>query len=242
LQSVDEFAQLDQMKSARDRIILALDVDTRAEAMDLVGKLSPYAGAMKIGLQLFTAEGPELVRAIRDTDSAVFLDLKLHDIPNTVARTIESAAKLDVQMLTLHLCGGREMILRGAEAGAPGLKLIGVTVLTTANRETLREIGVDRDVPEQVIHLARLGVECGLHGIVASGQELVFLRKTVGNKLRYVIPGIRPSGVDANDQKRTMTPSEAIVAGADYLVIGRPITAAADPVAAARRILEEIER
>ena len=227
--------------SPRDRLIIALDVGSRAEAISLALTLAPFAGWMKIGLQLFTAEGPDLVRAIRETGTNVFLDLKLHDIPNTVARAVDSVAGLNVQMLSLHLSGGDEM-LRAAVAAAPeNLLLLGVTVLTSVNSETLREIGIAEDVSQQVIRLAKIGADCGIGGIVASAQEIGALRKTVGQNVKLVIPGIRPRGSDEHDQKRIMTPADAIAAGADYLVIGRPITAAPDPVIAATKILEEME-
>jgi orotidine-5'-phosphate decarboxylase len=243
LHSAHKLAEIDEMKpSARDRLIVALDVGTRAEAISLVLNLAPFAGWMKIGSQLFTAEGPDLVRAIRETGAKVFLDLKLHDIPNTVARAVESVAGLDVQMLSLHLSGGGEMV-RAAVAVAPeNLLLVGVTVLTSANSETLREIGMVEDVSRQAVRLAEIGADCGIGGIVASAREIAALRKAVGESLRLVIPGIRPRGSEEHDQKRIMTPAEAIAAGANYLVIGRPITAAPDPIMAAGKILEEIEK
>jgi orotidine-5'-phosphate decarboxylase len=242
LHSAHKLAEIDKMKpSARDRLIVALDVGTRAEAISLALTLAPIASWMKIGLQLFTAEGPDVVRAIGETGANVFLDLKLHDIPNTVARAIESVAGLDVQMLTLHLSGGSEMV-RAAVAAAPeNLLLLGVTVLTSSNSETLREIGMVEDVSQQVVRLAEMGANCGIGGIVASAQEIGALRKAVGQDLILVVPGIRPRGSDEHDQKRTMTSAEAIAAGADYLVVGRPITAAPDPGIAARKILGEIE-
>jgi orotidine-5'-phosphate decarboxylase len=242
LHSAHKLAEIDEMKpSARDRLIIALDVGTRAEGISLALTLAPFAGWMKIGLQLFTAEGPDLVRAIRETGARVFLDLKLHDIPNTVARAVQSVAKLDVQMLSLHLSGGAEMV-RAAVAAAPeNLLLLGVTVLTSTNSETLREIGMVEDVSRQVVRLAEIGADCGIGGLVASAQEIGALRKTVGKGLKLVIPGIRPRGSEEHDQKRITTPAEAIAAGADFLVIGRPITAAPDPTIAARKILEEIE-
>jgi len=242
LQSVPELVEIDEMKpSARDRIIIALDVGTGAEAISLALTLAPFAGWMKIGLQLFTAEGPGLVRAIRETGANVFLDLKLHDIPNTVARAVESVARLDVQMLTLHLAGGSDMIRAAVSAAPENLLLLGVTVLTSASSETLREIGMIEDVSGQTIRLAKMGMECGVGGIVASAHEISELRKTVGQKLKLVVPGIRLSGDEKHDQKRTTTPAAAIAAGADYLVVGRAITAASDPPVAARKILEEIE-
>ena len=228
------------MKS-RDRLIIALDVGTRAEAISLALTLAPVAAWMKIGLQLFTAEGPDLVRAIRETGANVFLDLKLHDIPNTVARAVESATELDVQMLSLHLSGGREMVQAAVDAAPRDLLLLGVTVLTSVNSGTLREIGMAEDVSQQVVRLGKIGLDCGIGGIVASAHEIEPLRKVVGQDLKLIIPGIRPRGSDEQDQRRIMTPADAIAAGANYLVVGRPVTAAADPTVAARKILEEIE-
>ena len=231
----------DEIKSARDRLIIALDVATRAEAISLALELRPFAAWMKIGLQLFTAEGPELVRAVREMDVKVFLDLKLHDIPNTVARAVDSTARLDVQMLTLHLSGGAEMIRAANDAAPPSLLLLGVTLLTSADADTLRTIGVQGDVPRQVSRLAALGVDNGITGLISSAREVADLRGEYGKTVKLVVPGIRPLNCEAHDQKRTMTPLEAIAAGADYLVIGRPVTRAPDPAAVAQRILEEME-
>jgi orotidine-5'-phosphate decarboxylase len=224
----------------KDKLIIALDVGTRTEAISLAVTLAPFARWMKIGLQLFTAEGPDVVRAVRETGANVFLDLKLHDIPNTVARTVESAAQLDVGMLTLHLIGGPEMIRAAAHAAPTSLLLLGVTVLTSANDETLRTIGVDSDIPRQVVRLARLGHENGIRGFVVSAHEIATVRQSLGSDVKLVVPGIRPLGSDAADQKRTMTPAEAIAAGADYLVVGRPVTGSPDPASTAQKILEEI--
>ena len=223
----------------RERIIVALDVPTSAEALVLVRQLSPDAGLFKIGLQLYTAAGPEVVRAVRGLGGRVFLDLKLHDIPNTVRRAVESAGSLGVEMLTLHLSGGRAMIEAAVGAAAPEMLLLGVTVLTSANDATLREIGVVSAMEEQVLRLAQLGVESGIQGFVASPHELAPLRTAHGAKIKIVTPGIRPTGSPAEDQKRTMTPAEALKAGADFLVIGRPITAAPDPRAALEQIVTD---
>jgi orotidine-5'-phosphate decarboxylase len=225
----------------KDKLIVALDVETRAEAISLALDLAPFAQWMKIGLQLFTAEGPDAVRAVRETGANIFLDLKLHDIPNTVARAVESAAQLDVGMLTLHLMGGREMIRAAAKASPASLLLLGVTVLTSAKSETLRATGIDSDMPHQVTRLAKLGHENGIRGFVTSAHEVVAIRQSLGPDVKLVVPGVRPLGSTAADQKRTMTPAEAIAAGADYLVIGRPITGATHPAAAAQKILEELE-
>jgi orotidine-5'-phosphate decarboxylase len=241
LRSVHEFGHIDEMKSARDRLIIALDVTTRAEAISLALELAPCAGWMKIGLQLFTAEGPDLVRAIRGTGAKVFLDLKLHDIPNTAARAVESAAQLEVQMLTLHLSGGAEMIRAATSAAPPSLLLLGVTLLTSADDETLRAIGVADAVGHQVLRLAKLGVDNGIRGLVTSAHEVAAIRKAMAADVKLIVPGIRHPGSDANDQRRTMAPGEAIAAGADYLVVGRLITGAPDPAAAAEQILKEIE-
>jgi len=242
VQSVHQLTEIDEMKpSGRDRLIIALDVGTHAEAISLALTLAPFAAWMKIGLQLFTAEGPDLVRAIRETGAKVFLDLKLHDIPNTVARAVESAVGLDVQMLTLHLCGGSNMIRTAVSVAPDTLLLLGVTVLTSANSETLREIGIADDVSHQVVRLAKIGVDCGIGGVVASAREIGALRKAIDRNVKLVIPGIRPPGSEEHDQKRTMTPAQAVAAGADYLVVGRPITSGSDPTIAAKQILEEIE-
>ena len=229
-------------QKASSKIIVALDVPTKEQALSLVEQLRPEVSLFKIGLQLYTAEGPAIVRAIRDTGAKVFLDLKLHDIPNTVARAVESAAGLGVQMLTIHLSGGGEMIRAAAAAAPRDLLLLGVTLLTSMDEKTLNELGFSGVIDEQVSRLATLGVHNGINGLVASAHELKTLRKMFADKIKIVVPGIRPSGSDAGDQKRTMTPGQAIEAGADYLVIGRPITAAKSPREALEQILEEIDR
>ena len=220
----------------RRKIIVALDLPTSAAALALVRQLSPHPGVFKIGLQLYTAAGPEVVRAVRSEGGRVFLDLKLHDIPNTVGRAVESASWLGVEMLTLHLSGGRRMIEAAVAATPPELLLLGVTVLTSADEETLREIGIEAPLEEQVLRLAKLGADCGIGGLVASAHELARLRSSLGEKIQIVTPGIRPPNSAPNDQKRAMSPAEAFRAGADYLVIGRPIIAASDP----RRALEQM--
>jgi orotidine-5'-phosphate decarboxylase len=226
----------------KDRIIVALDVPTKKEALELVEKLGGQISFFKIGLQLYTAEGPEIVRAVSSTGSKVFLDLKLHDIPNTVARAVESAGRLGAQMLTVHLSGGREMIRAATAARANDMLLLGVTVLTSSTKETLREIGIASGVADQVLRLAKLGVDAEIDGIVAGSHEIKPLRHEFGDKIKIVVPGIRPSGAEANDQKRTMSPRDALEAGADYLVIGRPIIAHPNPHEAVERILDEINR
>ncbi len=224
----------------RARIIVALDLPTRDAALALARELSPHPGLFKIGLQLFIAAGPDIVREVRDLGSRVFLDLKLHDIPNTVGRAVESASSLGAEMLTIHLSGGSAMIAAAVAAAPAELLLLGVTVLTSSDAGTLRETGVSAPVEDQVASLAQLGVNAGLRGLVASPHELRKLRAAQGDKVQIVTPGIRPAGADANDQKRAMTPAEALAAGADYLVIGRPITAAPHPREALERIVADV--
>src|SRR5436190_5653742 len=211
------------MTKAADKIILALDVPTKVAALDLVDQLREQISFFKIGLQLYTAEGPEIVRAVLSTGAKVWLDLKLHDIPNTVARAVESATNLGLQMLTIHLSGGSEMIRAATAARANNISILGVTVLTSATEQTLREIGIAGKVDDQVLRLVKLGVEAGIDGVVASPHEIKILRAEFGNKIKLVVPGIRPSWSEAGDQRRVMAPQEALDAGADYLVIGRPI-------------------
>ncbi|HEY1770685.1 MAG TPA: orotidine-5'-phosphate decarboxylase [Chthoniobacterales bacterium] len=225
---------------ARARIIVALDLSTRPAALELARALSPHLGLFKVGLQLFIAAGPDIVHALRDLGARVFLDLKLHDIPNTVGRAVESASSLGAEMLTIHLSGGRGMIEAAVQAAPAELLLLGVTVLTSSDDATLRETGVMSQVEEQVLRLADIGVENGVRGIVASPRELAALRRAHGDRIEIVTPGIRPSGSAPNDQKRALTPAEALRAGADYLVIGRPITAAADPRAALEKIVADV--
>ncbi len=223
----------------RERIIVALDLPTSEAAISLARELGSPGAFFKIGLQLFTAAGPEIVRAVRDLGGRIFLDLKLHDIPNTVGRAVESASSLGVKMLTIHLCGGRAMIEAAVGAAAPGMLLLGVTVLTSLDETILREAGVDAPIEKQVLRLAQLGAESGIGGVVASPLELAPLRRAHGSNLKFVTPGIRPQGAAADDQKRTLTPAEALRAGADFLVIGRPITAAPDPAAALEEIVAD---
>ena len=223
------------------QIIVALDVATHEEALRLVTELSPDVGFFKVGLQLYTAAGPDLTRDISGLGPNVFLDLKLHDIPNTVAKAVESAGKLGVKMLTIHLSGGSEMIRAAVNARQDDMLILGVTVLTSSTDETLRETGAPDTVNNQVLRLARLGVSAGIDGLVASPHEARALRTEFGDKIKIVTPGVRPSWSEPGDQKRFMTPREAIEAGADYLVIGRPITAHPKPREAVTRILSELE-
>jgi len=228
------------MTKAADKIIVALDVPTKNAALGLVTQLSGKVSFFKIGLQLYTAEGPEIVRAVLATGAKVFLDLKLHDIPNTVARAVESAANLGVQMLTIHLSGGSEMIRAATAARANNISILGVSVLTSATEQTLREIGISNKVNDQVLRLAKLGVEEKIDGIVASPHEIKVLRAEFGDKVKIVVQGIRPSWAHPRDQKRFMTPRAAIAAGADYIGIGRPITTDPNPRDATSKILTEI--
>ena len=229
------------MTKAGDKIIVALDVATKAQALVLVEQLHDKISVFKIGLQLYTAQGPEIVRAVLATGVKIFLDLKLHDIPNTVARAVESASSLGLQMLTIHLSGGSEMIRAATGVRTNNMSILGVTVLTNANDQTLRETGISDTFDKQVVRLAKLGIENGIDGMVASPHEIKSLRAEFGDKIKIVVPGIRPSWSEPGDQKRFMTPREAIAAGADYLVIGRPITAHKNPREAVERILREFQ-
>lgn len=226
--------------SPRDRLIVALDFPSKARALALVSALSGTVSTYKIGLQLYTAEGPEIIRAVAATGAKIFLDLKLHDIPNTVAKAVAAAGELGVQMLTVHLSGGSAMLSAAVEARPPNLLLLGVTVLTSATSEMLSETGVNSGIEEQVLRLAKLGQKTGISGLITSPQEVRTLRKQLGDKITLITPGVRPSWAAADDQKRFTTPGEALKSGADYLVVGRPITADANPRAAADRVLEEI--
>lgn len=229
------------VKNPRDRLIVALDFPEPSLALDLVCDLARDAAFFKIGLQLFTAAGPEIVRAVTATGAKVFLDLKLHDIPNTVAKAVGAAAELGVSMLTLHLSGGRRMIEGAVAACSPNLLLLGVTVLTSSDETALRETGIESSVADQAVRLAQLGAEAGIGGLIASPHEVPMLRERLGEKLVLITPGVRPSWAAANDQKRFATPREAVQNGADYLVIGRPITDDPDPREAVKRIIAELE-
>jgi orotidine-5'-phosphate decarboxylase len=228
------------MPSPKDRIITALDVPTEREALQLIDVLGDSVGFYKIGLQLFTACGPSIVGRVKQSGARLFLDLKFHDIPNTVEHAVQSAVALGVDLLTIHLCGGGAMIRAAVQAAGDKTLVLGVTVLTSSNRETLRETGVESEVEPQVLRLAQLALDNGVRGIVASPQELGALRGKFGGALTIVTPGVRPAWAAANDQKRIMTPADAVRAGADHLVIGRPITAHANPREAAERIAGEL--
>lgn len=203
-------------------------------------KLADEVTFFKIGLQLYTAAGPDIVRAVQAMGAKVFLDLKLHDIPNTVAKAVSAAAELEVAMLTIHLSGGARMIEAAVKASPDKLLLLGVTVLTSSDETTLRETGVSSAVEEQTVRLARLGAAAGIRGLIASPQELRALRAELGHDIKIITPGVRPEWSGADDQKRFTMPREAIANGADYLVIGRPVTAHADPREAVRKIISEL--
>jgi orotidine-5'-phosphate decarboxylase len=235
---------------SKEKIIIALDVETAAEAREIVGELRSEVGAFKIGLQLFTSAGASFVREMVAGGTRIFLDVKFHDIPNTVAKASVEVARLGVWMFNLHALGGSEMMLRTRDAvrevcereNLAQPKIIAVTVLTSSDRETLREIGIDRETNAQVLNLAGLTAKCDLDGVVASPLETGLIRERV-EKADFLIvtPGIRPVFATNDDQKRVMTPKDAARAGSDYLVIGRAVTNAADKTSAVRKILEEIE-
>ncbi len=230
------------------KIIIALDVKNREEAQKVLQSL-PEAKIFKVGLELYTAEGPTMIDLVKSFGKEVFLDLKLHDIPNTVAGAVKSAVRHGVSMLTLHTSGGREMMKKAVEAARetaekekkPFPLILGVTILTSLKDSDLQDVGFSADSRNQVLRLARLAVDSGLEGIVCSPQELEPLRTELGSRVRIITPGIRPAWAEAQDQKRIMTPGEAIKKGADFLVIGRPITRATVPGEAFSRVLEELK-
>jgi orotidine-5'-phosphate decarboxylase len=227
---------------SRERLIVALDVPEEALAMVLVDALAGEVGMFKVGSQLFTAAGPDVVRAIVARGEHVFLDLKFHDIPNTVAGAVASAVRLGVSLLTVHGLGGRAMLEAAAGAiPAMGTRLLAITVLTSHDEKSLGDVGVGRPLVEEVRELALLARSAGIDGVVASPHEVPLLREACGKDLLIVTPGIRPAGARAGDQARAATPAAALAAGADYLVVGRPITEASDPAAAARAIVREME-
>ena len=227
--------------AAKDKIIVPLDVPTIKESRELIRQVGGAIGFFKVGSQLFTAAGPSIIQEVRASGSRVFLDLKFHDIPNSVRGAVESACELGVDMLTVHLSGGRSMC-EAAVAGRGTAKtlILGVTVLTSLNNAAIAEVGYRASVEDQVLLLAHLAKRVGITGLVASPLELVAIRNRFGSLFTTVIPGIRPKWSETGDQSRTMTPAEALKAGADYLVIGRPITAAPDPLEAAKRIVQEL--
>lgn len=234
----------------RRRLLIALDVDSGARALDLATELRDVAGGFKVGSRLFTSEGPTLVRSLTHAGHRVFLDLKFHDIPNTVAQAVESAVATGAWMVNVHASGGVPMMRAAATAaadtamrlGRPAPLVIAVTVLTSMDDETLRATGVQRPLLEQVVVLAQMAKAAGLNGVVASPHETAAIRTACGPGFAIVTPGIRgaAAGTEKNDQSRTMGPAEAVQAGASYIVVGRPIISAPDPRAAAERIVREL--
>lgn len=227
----------------KNNVIVALDVPDLRDAKQLVKELVWAIRYFKVGKELFTSCGPEVIKMIRDLGGEVFLDLKYHDIPNTVAGSIRAACELGVFMVNVHASGGRKMLQAARdEVMKAKLKplLIGVTVLTSMKQQDLSEISVNRSIDEQVVHLARLSQSAGLDGVVASGLEAPMIRKVCGKEFKIVTPGVRPQWAATDDQQRILTPDQAFQNGADYIVIGRPITKAPNPLDAAKRVLEEI--
>lgn len=227
----------------KDKLIIALDVPDAPAAVAMARQVAPHVGLLKVGLELFTRCGPSIIADLkREHNLGIFLDLKFHDIPNTVANAVRSACSLGVELLTIHLGGGPEMV-GAAVAAAQGTstRILGVTVLTSSDAATLNAVGVKvTAVEDQVLRLARIGLEQGVHGLVASPLEVSLLRQIFGKSFEIITPGIRPEGAEVGDQKRVMTPRQAIQAGASRLVVGRPITAAADPAAAAKALHDSI--
>ncbi|MGD1021485.1 MAG: orotidine-5'-phosphate decarboxylase [Candidatus Sulfotelmatobacter sp.] len=227
----------------RQRLIVALDVSTAAAAQKIVAAVGDSALTYKVGMQLYTAEGPQLVRDLVSSGRRVFLDLKYHDIPNTVATAVHEAAQLGVSMLTVHASGSAKMLRAAVDAARavnPSLSVLAVTVLTSMDENDLEKIGVPGTVTEEVLRLASLALANGCQGVVTSAREASRLRTELGDEFALVTPGVRPAGSGHEDQVRVVTPAEAIAAGASHIVVGRPITGAADPAAAARAILAEI--
>jgi orotidine-5'-phosphate decarboxylase len=237
--------------SAKDRLIVALDVATLAEEEKALRELGGTVSFFKVGSQLFTAAGPRAVEAIKKTGAKVFLDLKYHDIPNTVERTAQAACDLGVDLFNVHALGGFEMMECAAKAvwnwseekGRPGPKILGVTVLTSLSEASLKDVmgETNRTLEEEVLMLARMASSAGLDGVVASPEEIVPIKEACGKEFIVLTPGVRPKGSEMGDQKRVLTPGEAIRRGADYLVVGRPILSAPNPGEAAGAILKEME-
>lgn len=234
---------------ARERLIFALDVDDFSAAENWVKKLHKKVGLFKVGKQLFTRCGPDVVKMVQDRGGEVFLDLKYHDIPNTVAKAAVEACKLGVKIFNVHALGGAEMMRKTVEevdsyctaAGIDRPMMLAVTILTSSTEENLREVGIDHPVAEMVPRLAKLAKAAGFDGVVASPKEVTLIRAACGDDFAIVTPGVRPTFAALDDQKRVTTPTDAIAAGATALVIGRPISAASDPLEAAGKILVEIE-
>lgn len=225
------------------KLIVALDTDDLKVAEQLIDRLAPIVKIFKVGSQLFTACGPGILQLIQQKGSGAFLDLKFHDIPNTVSRAVEAACRYTPLMLTVHTLGGSRMLRAAKEArdhSGAGTKILGVTILTSLDKGQLEEIGLSASVNEEVLCLAQMAHAAGLDGVVASPQEISVLRRSLGEDFIIVTPGIRPAAPMADDQRRTMQAKEAVSAGADYLVVGRPVTRAPDPYAAAKKIIAEM--
>ena len=227
------------------KVLIALDYDDQQTALNFVKQLSPDTCRLKVGKEMFTYFGPTFVKQLIDLGFDVFLDLKFHDIPNTVAKAVTAAAKMGVWMVNVHASGGVEMMTKAKQAleqfGDKAPLLIAVTVLTSMDENELKRLGVEKTPAEQVIYLAKLAKESGLDGVVCSAQEAKQLKAALGEDFKLITPGIRPAGSDAGDQKRIMTPKQAIDDGSDYLVVGRPITQAADPVAVLKEINDSLK-
>jgi orotidine-5'-phosphate decarboxylase len=231
------------VNDARQHLIVALDVSSAATARKIVTAVGDFAFTYKVGMQLYTAEGPQVVRELVTSGRRIFLDLKYHDIPTTVASAVREAAKLGVSMLTVHASGGSKMLCPAVEAAAslnPELMVLGVTVLTSMDENDLEETGARGKILDQVLRLAELAIRSGCQGIVTSARETAQVRSRLGHDFAIVNPGIRPAGADRGDQSRVVTPAEAIAAGATHIVVGRPITEAANPAAEAEKILHEM--
>ena len=241
--------------ASRQRLIVALDVSNATEARRIVSALGDAVSVYKVGMQLYTAEGPQVVRDLVQSGKRVFLDLKYHDIPNTVASAVREAGRLGVSMLTVHAAGGQKMLQAAAEAARAyhaggesgtlvrrGPQILAVTVLTSMDEAALNGTGVPGTVLDQVVRLASMALDAGCAGVVSSAQEVKAVRAKLGNEFLAVTPGVRPVGAEHGDQARVVTPAEAIAAGATHMVVGRPITAAANPAKAAAEILQEIAR
>lgn len=234
----------------KEKLIVALDVETAEEARKHIADLREYVGAFKIGLQLFTAAGASFVREVVENDTKIFLDVKFHDIPNTVAKAAVEVARLGVWMFNIHALGGGEMMRETVESvrefcekeNLKRPKIIGVTILTSSDQETLSEVGIEKEINSQVLNLAQLTAKCGLDGVVASPKEVQAIHAEIEKEdFLIVTPGIRPNFATNDDQKRVTTPKDAVSAGANYLVIGRPILQAENKITAVKKILEELE-
>jgi orotidine-5'-phosphate decarboxylase len=231
------------MRDPRERLIVALDVSSAAAAQKIVAAVGDSARLYKVGQQLYTAEGPQIVRDLIASGRQVFLDLKYHDIPNTVAAAVKEASNLRVSMLTVHAAGGGKMLRAAVDAARntnASPMILAVTVLTSLDSRDLEHAGIHGSVVDQVSRLAALAIANGCHGVVASAKEAATLRAELGDDFLIVTPGVRPSGREHGDQARVVTPAEAIASGASYIVVGRPITEAADPASEAREILAQI--